>query len=41
MEIIGRKRTNKNSSAKNRPIVPRNIIQSHEVAEYMPHDEGR
>ena len=31
MEIIGRKRTNRNSSEKNRPIVPMNVDQSQNV----------
>src|SRR5436190_23560654 len=41
IEIIGRKRINKNSSAKKKPIVPTNIAQSHCDGWYMPHDEGR
>src|SRR5579885_2608365 len=41
MEIIGRKRKNRNSSARNRPIVPTKVPQSQIVGEYMPHDEGR
>src|SRR6185436_10380117 len=41
IEIIGRKRTNRNSSARNSPIVPANVEMSHTVGENMPQDEGR
>ena len=41
MEIIGRKRRNRNSSARNKPIVPTYRPQSQTVGEYRPHDEGR
>src|SRR5262249_19917739 len=41
IEIIGRKRINRNSNAKKNPIVPMNIAQSHWLGEYMPHDDGR
>src|SRR5476649_1165778 len=41
IEIIGRKRRNRNSSDRNRPIVPRNVDQSQNVGAYRPHDEGR
>src|ERR1043165_3485736 len=41
IEIIGRKRMNRNNSAKKNPIVPINIAQSHCVGLYMPHEEGR
>src|ERR1041384_6623458 len=41
IEIIGRKRMNRNSSAKKNPIVPMNIDQSHCVGWYMPHDDGK
>src|SRR6187397_2859361 len=41
MEIIGRKRRKRNSSARNKPIVPTYKPQSQTVGEYRPHDEGR
>src|SRR3954463_13748655 len=41
MAIAGRKRMNRKNSARNSPIVPRNIPKSHRVGAYMPHDEGR
>ena len=41
IEIIGRKRRNRNSRARNSPIVPANVDQSQNVGEYLPHDEGR
>jgi hypothetical protein len=41
IEIIGRKRINRNSSVKKKPIVPTNIPQSHCVGWYIPHDDGR
>src|SRR5437588_140771 len=41
IEIIGRKRMNKNSNAKKNPIVPMYIAQSHCDGLYMPHDDGR
>src|SRR4051812_8081856 len=41
MEIIGRNRMNRKSRERNRPIVPRKVIQSHIVPRYMPHDDGR
>ena len=41
IEIIGRKRMNRNSRLEKRPMVPRNVAQSHTVPAYMPHDDGR
>src|SRR5262245_21403349 len=41
IEIIGRKRRNRNSSARNKPMVPTYVAQSHVVGAYRPHDEGR
>jgi hypothetical protein len=41
IEIIGRKRINRNSSVKKNPIVPINMLQSHCVGWYIPHDDGR
>ena len=41
IEIIGRKRINRNSSVKKKPIVPTNMLQSHCVGWYIPHDDGR
>ena len=41
IEIIGRKRMNRNIKAKKNPIVPRNMLQSHTVGAYMPHDDGK
>ena len=41
IEIIGRKRRNRNSSVRNRPIVPTKVDQSQNVGWYMPHDDGR
>src|SRR3954471_12481668 len=41
IEIIGRKRRNRNSSDRNRPMVPMKVDQSQNVGAYMPHDEGR
>src|SRR3954451_9691132 len=41
IEIIGRKRMNRNSNVKKNPSVPTNIAQSHCVGWYCPHDEGR
>src|SRR5215471_4527031 len=41
MEIIGRKRRNRNSSARNRPMVPANVEMSHLVGANMPQDDGR
>ena len=41
IEIIGRKRRNRNSSVRNSPIVPTNVDQSQNVGAHMPHDEGR
>src|SRR5213596_918362 len=40
IEIIGRKRMNRNSSAKKNPIVPIYMAQSHCDGLYMPHDDG-
>src|SRR5438270_7605274 len=41
MEMTGRKRTNKNSSARNRPSVPTKVITSQREGWNMPHDDGR
>src|SRR6266568_7792117 len=41
IEIIGRKRMNRNNSEKKNPRVPINIAQSHCVGWYMPQDDGR
>ena len=41
IEIIGRKRRNKNSKVKKNPIVPMNIPQSHIVGWYIPQDDGK
>src|SRR5262245_41224702 len=41
IEIIGRNRRNRNSSATNMPIVPIYVPQSQMVGRYMPHDDGR
>jgi hypothetical protein len=41
IEIIGRKRRNRNNSARNSPLVPMKVDQSQNVGAYMPHDEGR
>ena len=41
MEIIGRNRRNRNSSARNRPIDPTKVAQSQNVGLYMPHDDVR
>src|SRR5262249_38076256 len=41
IEIIGRKRRNKNSSAKNSPIGPTCVAQSHTVGRYLPQADGR
>src|SRR5258705_417186 len=41
IEIIGRKRRNRNRSERNKPIVPRNVDQSQNVGWYIPHEEGR
>src|SRR5438045_1460826 len=40
IEIIGRKRMNRNNSEKKKPSVPTNMAQSHCVGWYMPHDDG-
>src|ERR1022692_485047 len=41
IEIIGSKRTNRNSSVRNNPIEPTKVITSHLVGVYIPHDDGR
>src|SRR5688572_16798003 len=41
IEIIGSTRMNRKNSAANRPIVPRNVDQSHSVGAYISHDDGR
>src|SRR5439155_18285025 len=41
MEIIGRKRTNRNSSDKNKPMLPKSVAQSQKVGKYICQLEGR
>src|SRR5262249_21078279 len=41
IEIIGKNLRNRNSSVRNRPIVPTNVDQSQNVGSYMPQDEVR
>src|SRR5262249_51652129 len=41
IEIMGRKRKNRNRRATNSPMVPRNVAQSQTVGEYMPHADGK
>ena len=41
IEIIGRMRMKRKSSAMKRPMVPTNVAQSKIVPWYMPQDEGR
>src|ERR1041385_3917231 len=40
IEIIGRKRMNRNSSAKKNPIVPITVAQPHCVGCCIPHEDG-
>jgi hypothetical protein len=40
MEIIGRRRKNKNIKATNSPMVPINVAQSQTVGEYRFHEDG-
>src|SRR5258706_6382102 len=41
MEMTGRKRTNRKSSARNNPMVPTKVMMSQRVGWNMPQDEGR
>ena len=41
IEIIGKKRMNKNNRLKNSPIVPINIEKSQMVGRYIAQDEGK
>ena len=41
IEIIGRKRTNRNRSARKSPIEPAKSVMSHTVGVYVPHAAGR
>src|SRR6266566_3518014 len=41
IEIIGKKRMNRNTRERKSPIVPIKVAQSHTVPAYMPHDDGR
>src|SRR5262245_16148969 len=40
IEIIGRKRTKRNSRVTNNPMVPMKVDQSQKVGRYMPHADG-
>src|SRR6476619_1221908 len=41
IEIIGSTRMNRKNSITNSPMVPKNVIQSHRVGQYIPQDDGR
>src|ERR1041385_3092275 len=41
MEIIGKKRMNRNTNVRKNPNVPMNMLQSHGDGWYMPHDDGK
>src|SRR5215216_6423206 len=41
IEITGRNLRKRSIRKKKNPIVPKNIVKSKMVGEYMPHDEGR
>ena len=41
IEIIGRTLMKRKKSIVNKPIVPKNVIRSQRVGQYIPHDEGR
>jgi hypothetical protein len=41
IEIIGKKRTNRNKRQRNSPMEPNKVAQSQKVGEYMPQEDGR
>src|SRR5256714_10296555 len=41
IEIIGRKRMNKNNSVRNSSMLPKSVAQSQIVGKNMPHADGR